>query len=159
MAERAAEPETANFVEADRRRLVGARLKPQHRLPGVARLALDSCEQRLPDPAPARRLAGVHALHFGIVAEQGDGAAADRPVTQMGEKKAEVGLEHLFDREAVLLLRLVDGAEDGVQFRDELFRVGRRAGKSLDYDLHMTPTPALPRLRGRERAPPTPAPI
>src|SRR5216683_1053350 len=104
MAERAAGPETAAFVKADRRRLVGSRLKPQHRLPCLARLALDSCEQRLPDAAPARRLAGVHALHFGVAVEQGNRAATDRPAIQKGDKKAEVGLENLLDRQAVLLL-------------------------------------------------------
>src|SRR5437870_2715703 len=112
MAERAAGPETVPFVEADRRRLVGARLKPQQRLPGVARLPLDTGEKRLPNPAPARRLTGVHALYFGIEVKQGNRAAADRPAIQRGDKKAQIGLEHLLDRQAVLLLRLVDGAEN-----------------------------------------------
>src|SRR5712691_13315035 len=156
MAERAAGPETAAFVKADRRRLVGARLKPQHRLPCLARVALDSGEKRLADPAPARRLAGVHALYFGVAVEQGNRAATDHAVIQNGDKKAEIGLKHLFDRQAVLLLRLVDGAEDGVQFRDELLRVGRRASKLLDYDLHMTPPQPSPAC-GRGGAPPTPA--
>src|SRR5438128_11694658 len=76
MAERTAGPETASLVEADRRRLIGACLKPQNRLPGVARRPLDPGEKRLPDAAPARRLAGVHALHLGVAVEQGDRAAA-----------------------------------------------------------------------------------
>src|SRR6202035_1435505 len=111
--------------------------EPQHRLPGVARLPLDTGEKRLSDPASARRLAGVHALYFSIAVEQGDCAASDRLASPMGDKKPEIGLEHLFEREAVPLFGLVDGAEHGVQLRDELLRVARRASKLLDYDLHI----------------------
>src|SRR5207253_5404628 len=137
MAERRAGPEAAAFIEANRRRLIGSCLEPQHRFAGVARFSLDPGEQRLSDTASAGRLAGVHALHFGIVVEQSDRAAARGLITEARDEEADIRLKHLLDRQAVALLRVVERAEHPVQFGDQRARIGSRAGKPLDRDLHI----------------------
>jgi hypothetical protein len=66
--------------------------------------------------------------YLGVSVEQRDRAAADRRAADAGDKKPDIGLEHLFDREAVPLVRLVDGAEHLVEFRNQFPRVLRRTG-------------------------------
>src|SRR5712691_4707416 len=135
MAERTAAPETVSLVETDRRRLVDPGFEPQYRFSRVARCLLDAGEDRLPDAASARRLAGVHALHFGIAVEQGERAAPDRRATQTRDKKPDGGLEHLLDREAVPLMRLIEGAEHLVEFGDQFPRILCRTGEVFDADV------------------------
>jgi len=98
MAKSAASAESALFVEPDRCRLKRAGFETQYRPVGGARLLLYTREQCLPDAAPARRLARVHALDLGICVEQRDGTAADRLSAEPRHEKADMRLEHLLDR-------------------------------------------------------------
>ena len=128
MAEGAASAEPALFVKADRCRLKGSRLKPEHRFASISRLLLDTCEQCLANAPPARCLARIHALDLRIIVEERDRPAADRLSAEPRHKEADMRLEHLLDRQAVALLRLVNRAEHPVQFRNQRYGFGCGAG-------------------------------
>jgi hypothetical protein len=53
----------------------------------------------------------------------------------MGDKKPDVGLEHLLDRETMPLMRLVERAEHRVEFSDQLPCLWCRPGYQLDHDI------------------------
>src|SRR5215469_7004972 len=93
------------------------------RLPTL-RFRFDPCGERLAHPAPARLLARVHALDFGVIVAEGHATASRRLAVQPGDEETHIGLEQLLSRQGVALIGFASHAEDPISSASSSFASG-----------------------------------